>query len=288
MRGALERVFGEQFLQIGAWGAAQHVLALRAHPAPCARRLAPRRRRRPDLRSPSISPSPATPSMRCCCRIRSSATRRRMPCCARSIASCVPTGTLIVLSFASGGLWGLRHLLSSGGYPQGRDHVMREGRLRDWLELLSFDVPAATRYCHTLPIERSKQLQAPAARGVGAALAADVQRRLPAACAETRASVDAGTPLAAPAAPARRRRARGADDARARTRAFRIRHPSDLRAREVGRSVHRRRLSRQPRTGRLGRRAARRRARQGAVGRRARRRPTIAWSSRPRSRRSRL
>jgi SAM-dependent methyltransferase len=68
-------------------------------------------------------------------------------------------GHLIVLSFAPGGLWGLRHLLSSGGYPNGRDQVIREGRLRDWLELLSFDVPAATRYCHTLPIERFKQLK---------------------------------------------------------------------------------------------------------------------------------
>ena len=37
--------------------------------------------------------------------------------------------------------------------------MIREGRLRDWLELLSFDVGAATRYCHTLPIERFKQLR---------------------------------------------------------------------------------------------------------------------------------
>ena len=37
--------------------------------------------------------------------------------------------------------------------------MIREGRLRDWLELLSFEVPAATRYCHTLPIERFKQLK---------------------------------------------------------------------------------------------------------------------------------
>jgi hypothetical protein len=64
-----------------------------------------------------------------------------------------------VLSFAPGGFWGLRHLLSSRGYPAGRERLIREGRLRDWLELLSFDVPAATRYCHTLPIERFKQLR---------------------------------------------------------------------------------------------------------------------------------
>ena len=37
--------------------------------------------------------------------------------------------------------------------------MIREGRLRDWLELLSFDVGSATRYCHTLPLERFKQLR---------------------------------------------------------------------------------------------------------------------------------
>jgi SAM-dependent methyltransferase len=63
-------------------------------------------------------------------------------------------GHLIVLSFASGGLWGLRHLLSARGYPSGRERTIREGRLRDWLELLSFEVAGATRYCHTLPFEQ--------------------------------------------------------------------------------------------------------------------------------------
>jgi hypothetical protein len=69
-----------------------------------------------------------------------------------------PDGHLIVLSFSPGGFWGLRHLLSAQGYPEGRERTIREGRLRDWLQLLSFEVPAVTRYCHTLPIERFKQL----------------------------------------------------------------------------------------------------------------------------------
>jgi hypothetical protein len=63
------------------------------------------------------------------------------------------------LSFAPAGFWGLRHLLSSRGYPAGRERLIREGRLRDWLELLSFDVDGAVGYCHTLPIERFKQLR---------------------------------------------------------------------------------------------------------------------------------
>src|SRR5690606_17903189 len=70
-----------------------------------------------------------------------------------------PDGSLIVLSFAPGGLWGLRHLLSERGYPAGRERVIREGRLRDWLELLSFEVAPATRYCHTPPLEGVKQVR---------------------------------------------------------------------------------------------------------------------------------
>jgi hypothetical protein len=32
--------------------------------------------------------------------------------------------------------------------------MIREGRLRDWLELLSFAVGPAQRFCHTLPVTR--------------------------------------------------------------------------------------------------------------------------------------
>ncbi|MBN1239011.1 MAG: methyltransferase domain-containing protein, partial [Gammaproteobacteria bacterium] len=67
-------------------------------------------------------------------------------------------GQLIVLSFAPTGPWGLRHLFSPNGYPDGQQRMIREGRLRDWLELLSFEVGAARRYCHTLPLEQFRQV----------------------------------------------------------------------------------------------------------------------------------
>lgn len=63
-------------------------------------------------------------------------------------------GHLIVLSFAPNGPWGFRHLLSPSGYPRGQRRMIREGRLRDWLELLSFAVGPAERFCHALPIGR--------------------------------------------------------------------------------------------------------------------------------------
>lgn len=66
-------------------------------------------------------------------------------------------GHLIILGFSPGGLWGLRQLLAAGGYPSGSQRMIREGRLRDWLELLSFDVNPAVGYCHTLPFDRFRR-----------------------------------------------------------------------------------------------------------------------------------
>jgi SAM-dependent methyltransferase len=67
-------------------------------------------------------------------------------------------GHLIVLSFVPGSAWGLRHLLARKGYPFGARRMLRERRLRDWLELLSFEVDTSIGYCHTLPLERFRQL----------------------------------------------------------------------------------------------------------------------------------
>ena len=158
VRGALERVFGEQLLQIGAWGGRNSFL-----------RYARTQRRalvdwRPGVAADLIS-DPEQLAV-----VSDSVDAVLLPHTLERTASphallrevdrvLRPDGHLVVLSFASAGFWGLRHLVSAHGYPQGREHVIREGRLRDWLELLSFDVPAATRYCHTLPLESVKQVR---------------------------------------------------------------------------------------------------------------------------------
>jgi SAM-dependent methyltransferase len=69
-----------------------------------------------------------------------------------------PDGCLISLGFYPTGLWGLRHLLARGGYPAGSRHLIRVRRLHDWLELLCFDVDSAINYCHTLPLEGVSRL----------------------------------------------------------------------------------------------------------------------------------
>ncbi len=69
-----------------------------------------------------------------------------------------PDGHLLVLSFVPVGLWGLRFMLARNGYPPGRQRMIRERRLRDWLQLLSFEVGSPVRYCHTLPLERLRRV----------------------------------------------------------------------------------------------------------------------------------
>ncbi len=158
IRQALERVFGEQFLQIGAWGARNAFL-----------RHARTQRRalldwRPGVAADILSnPEQLAVASDSIDVVFLPHTLERTPsphALLREVDRVLrPDGHLLVLSFAPGGFWGLRHVLSSRGYPACRERLIREGRLRDWLELLSFDVPPATRYCHTLPIERFKQLR---------------------------------------------------------------------------------------------------------------------------------
>jgi len=158
IRGALDRLFGEQCLQIGAWGARNSFL-----------RYARTQRRalidwRPQVAADLISDPEqlgvASDSIDVVLLPHTLERTESPHALLREVDRILrPDGHLLVLSFTPGGLWGLRHLFAARGFPAGRERMIREGRLRDWLELLSFDVGSATRYCHTLPLERFKQLR---------------------------------------------------------------------------------------------------------------------------------
>ncbi|HEX2493294.1 MAG TPA: methyltransferase domain-containing protein [Steroidobacter sp.] len=60
-------------------------------------------------------------------------------------------GHLIVFGFRPSSIWGLRHLFAKNGFPPGLERLISEGRLRDWLKLLGFEVVDARRYLFTLP-----------------------------------------------------------------------------------------------------------------------------------------
>jgi SAM-dependent methyltransferase len=156
MRHAVERVFGEQFVQIGCWGARNTFLRY----ARTQRRAIVdwRPQRSPDVISDPEQLAIASDSVDA---VLLPHTLEQVPsphALLREVDRVLRAdGHLIVLSFAPGGVWGLRHLISAHGYPGGRERMIREGRLRDWLELLSFEVAGSTRYCHAFPIEDMKQ-----------------------------------------------------------------------------------------------------------------------------------
>jgi SAM-dependent methyltransferase len=61
-------------------------------------------------------------------------------------------GHLIVFGFRPLSSWGLRHLFARHGFPPGLQRFIGEGRLRDWLKLLGFEIVDARRYLFSLPL----------------------------------------------------------------------------------------------------------------------------------------
>jgi len=60
-------------------------------------------------------------------------------------------GQALVCGFNPLGPWGLRHRVSGGSFPPPADRLMSEGRLRDWLRLLGFEVVSVRRYLFAPP-----------------------------------------------------------------------------------------------------------------------------------------
>ncbi|MEZ5498950.1 MAG: methyltransferase domain-containing protein [Steroidobacteraceae bacterium] len=66
----------------------------------------------------------------------------------------VGEGTLLILGFRPLGPWGMRALAARHGFPPGLKRVNREGRLRDWLKLLGYEVAPPRHYLYSLPMRR--------------------------------------------------------------------------------------------------------------------------------------
>ena len=156
MRRALERVFGEYCVQIGAWGPRSAFLKYARTQRQAL--LDWRLDRGADIVSDSEEIALATDSVDAVLLPHTLEQTSSPHALLREVDRVLrPDGHLIILCFEPGGFWGLRHLLSSRGYPAGNQRMVLEGRLRDWLELLSFDVASAERYCHTLPFENVRR-----------------------------------------------------------------------------------------------------------------------------------
>jgi SAM-dependent methyltransferase len=65
-----------------------------------------------------------------------------------------PDGNLVVLGFNPWGWWGLRHMVSRQGFPPGAERLISDGRLCDWLRLLEFRVNHSAFYYFVPPFIR--------------------------------------------------------------------------------------------------------------------------------------
>lgn len=153
VRDALDRIFGEQLLQIGTWGERDMFLpfARTQRAAIVAETVG----EPADLVSSAGQLAVASDTVDVVLLPhtleRSASAHALLREAARVLRG---DGHLVVLGFRPGGPWGLRHLFDPAGYPPGSLRMIREGRLTDWLELLSFDVGGGRGYCHSLPFER--------------------------------------------------------------------------------------------------------------------------------------
>ena len=156
---SLEQVFGEQFVQIGLWGRedsfirharTQRTTLVDWRPGVTAQMLS-------DTHALAI----ATGSVDAVLLPHTLELAPLPHALLREVDRILRAdGRVVVLSFNPNGLWGLRQVLSSQGYPPGHRRPILESRLRDWLKLLSFDVDSRKRYCHTLPLERVRRFAA--------------------------------------------------------------------------------------------------------------------------------
>lgn len=61
-------------------------------------------------------------------------------------------GSLLVLGFKPGGLWGLRRLIPGAAMPPGIDTIVSDSQLSDWLQLLDLYIHGVTPYGFRWPL----------------------------------------------------------------------------------------------------------------------------------------
>lgn len=140
--GAFESMFGDQLLQVGAWGDSSLF-----------RRFG--RTRRYAVVAPAAGPGVDLVSALDNLAIGDGAidavflphtleTADNPHAVLREVDRILrPDGRLVVAGFNSWGWWGMRHYLSRGRFPAGVRRMVSESRLRDWLQLLEFTTEPA-------------------------------------------------------------------------------------------------------------------------------------------------
>jgi len=149
---ALDRVFGEQFLQIGHWGPRDAFLP---YARTRRRLLVAEPGATGDFVSHATSLAVLPNSVDAVLLPHTLEYEPEPHEVLREVERVlVGEGHLVVLGFEPWSWWSLRHVLSDRGFPPGLDQLISRGRLRDWLRLLGFDVLEVRRFLHTLPVGR--------------------------------------------------------------------------------------------------------------------------------------
>ena len=147
-----EGIFGEQCLQIGAWGPSKTFL--------------PKARTQrtllvadsPHQSVPTVIGQPwrlpiETDSIDCVLLPHTLEFSDRPHAMLREVDRVLTAhGHLVVLGFRPGGLWGLRRLVPGAELPPAADHLVPDRRLRDWLKLLNMRVHGMTAYFFRWPL----------------------------------------------------------------------------------------------------------------------------------------
>ena len=152
VREALDRVFGQQLLQIGQWGPREAFLP---HARTQRRALVAEPGAVGDFVSHATSLAVLPNSIDAVLLPHTLEFEPEPHEVLREVERVlVGDGHLVVLGFEPWSGWSLRHYLSDRGFPPGLHHLLSRGRLRDWLRLLGFEVLEVRRFLHTLPIAR--------------------------------------------------------------------------------------------------------------------------------------
>jgi SAM-dependent methyltransferase len=148
---ALDSVFGDEFLQLGVWGAADAFRGL----ARTRRQAVVDRRPGPgvDLVTELDDLAIAGDSVDAVLLPHTLETVGDPHAVLREVDRVLrPDGHVVVLGFNPLGWWGARHYLSRRRFPRGVERMIAEYRVRDWLRLLSFSVQHAACYHFRAPL----------------------------------------------------------------------------------------------------------------------------------------
>lgn len=150
LRGLLDDVFGLELLQLGAWGASRELLA------------GSRTRRQTVIAETSgsevdivarLDALPVQTASIDAVLLPHTLEFDSDPQAVVREADRVLTGEgqLIVLGFRPFSLWGLRATAAREGFPPGLQRMLGPGRVRDWLNLLGYEVVLQKRYLFSRP-----------------------------------------------------------------------------------------------------------------------------------------